>query len=165
MNIRVEEFLKKKQLEATTELIRRQNLHLLELGLYDVEYASDNSFSEAYPDYENGKYCKKKPVEVTPEEYESICKVAPEKSPQAWPNWPVAKILFVFSIAIYVVGFTAGMVSGFKVLDYFVNGVASKEFLWTYLLTYWLAPSFFGSILLGLSEHLRLLDRISKKTI
>ena len=161
MNVRVEEFLKKKQLETTAELIRRQNLHLLELGLYDVEYAPNNCFSEAYPDIEDGRYCKKKPIEVTQEEYESICQVAPIAPPKGWPIWPVDKILFVLSLVIYGAGFIGGIVSGIRVAAYNKSG-AYYTFVWIYALTYWFIASVIGSILLGFSEHLRLLDRISK---
>lgn len=164
MNVRVEEFLKKKQLETATELIRRKNLHLLELGLYDVEYAPDNCFSENYPDIEDGRYCKKKPIEVTQEEYESICQVAPIASPKGWPIWPVDKLLFVLSIVIYGVGFIVGIVSGTKVAGYNESGTY-YTFVWIYALTYWFTAYIFGSILLGFSEHLRLLDKISKNNI
>lgn len=161
MNAKVEKFIEEQQQAEIDREKKRQQAHLIDLGLYDLEYAPDNCFSEEFPYMEDGRYCKKKPIEVTQEEYKSICQVAPITPQKSWPVWPVAKILFVFSLVIYGAGFTAGIVSGIRVSGYLVSGPATYVFLWTNALTYWLAASFFGSILLGFSEHLRLLNKIS----
>lgn len=162
MNSKVEEFIEKRRREELDREKSCQHAHLIELGLYEVEYASENCFSEAFPDMEDGRYCKKKPIEVTQEEYESICQVAPVTPPKNWPVWPVDKILFVLSMILYGVGFIEGIAAGIQVSGYSQSGAAYHTFLWTSVLNYWLAASFFGSILLGISEHLRLLKKISK---
>jgi len=60
------------------------------------------------------------------------------------------------------VGFIEGIASGISVSDYNQSGAAYHTFNRIYALTYWLIASFFGSILLGFSDHLRLLKKISK---
>ncbi|BAK97539.1 hypothetical protein OBV_03410 [Oscillibacter valericigenes Sjm18-20] len=162
MNSKVQNFIEKIQQEELDREKSCQYAHLIELGLYDVEYGPDNCFSEEFPDMEDGRYCKKKPIEVTQEEYESICQVAPVTPPKNWPVWPVDKILFVLSMIMYSVGFIGGIASGTRVSGYNQSGEVYHTFLWTHALTYWLVASFFGSILLGFSEHLRLLKKISK---
>lgn len=162
MNSKVQKFIEKRRQEELDREKSRQHAHLIELGLYDVEYGPDNCFSEEFPDMEDGRYCKKKPIEVTQEEYESICRVAPITPKKGWPIWPVDKILSVLAFFIYGVGFTGGIISGIRVAGYNQGGGAFYTFVWKYALKYWLAACFFGSILLGFSEHLRLLKKISK---
>jgi len=162
MNSRVQNFIEKKRQEELDREKSCQHAHLIELGLYDVEYGPDNCFSEEFPDMEDGRYCKKKPIEVTREEYESICRVVPITPKKGWPIWPVDKILSVLAFFIYGVGFIGGIISGIRVAGYNQSGGAFYAFAWISALTYWLAASFFGSILLGFSEHLRLLKKISK---
>lgn len=69
----------------------------------------------------------------------------PEKG---WSIWPIDKILSVLSFFIYGLGFTEGIISDIRVAGYNQSGLAYHTFVWIYALTYWLAASIFGSILL-----------------
>lgn len=162
MNEKVEQFLAGKRKEASEEELKKRNLHLIELGLYDVEYAEGNTFSREYPEMENGKYCRRTPVAVTDEEYAAICAAVPEKQ-KKWPEWPVAKILFVVALIIYGVGFLAGIVTGVQT-SYFMDGQPYYEFSWLAALSMWLTTLIGGTLLLGFSEHLVLLEKIGEKS-
>ena len=154
MNEKVEAFLREKEQARREEETQSRNQRLLALGLYEMEFAPDNEMSPEYPLFQDGKFCRKVPVEVTDEEYAAICAAdTPEK--KDWPELPVDKILFVLAMVVYFTGLIVGISFGSgQYYESFSLLTASTVLIYAVLI---------GSLFLGLSELLKLLKKIADK--
>lgn len=169
MRKEVEEFLKARESEKETAQSARRRAHLLELGLYRVELLADAlkerggeetaELDQEFQDFEGGERCRKIPLDVTEEEYAAICEKAPEEPQKAgWPVLPVYQILFVLAMLVYAGGFILGISTGYSA-DYYYGG-----FYWLAAVSAWGSAAISGSLLLALSEHVRLMKKLNGET-
>ncbi len=163
MHKKVREFLETKK-QAERELYDEKKREILiELGLYEKDYTDEDGYSDEYPcgeyDQEIGvyRYYKKIPVPVSDEEFEEIKKCSKIQTHQPINN-PVAITLAIIAWLIYIGGFIAGVVFGnVEVGRYY------KEFHFTIALIYWFSALLSGTLLLGFSEIIKLLNDIKNK--
>lgn len=149
MNEKVAKYLEEKREKERKEI-------LIAAGLYEKEYApkSQELPNGEYPRLDttiipNRPY-KAIPIEITDEEYEQVKKYA-VKPPIILPKPNViAKILQGVGICAYVLGLFCGM-------SFQSNGLLS------FAITVWAIAAIGGTILLGLSEIVKLLQNIRDK--
>lgn len=151
MNEKVAKYLEEKREKERKEI-------LIAAGLYEKEYApkSQELPNGEYPRLDttiipNRPY-KAIPIEITDEEYEQIKKYA-VKPPIFLPKPNViAKILLGVGICVYGLGFIGGM-----------QLQSAAEELLSLAIIVWAIAAVGGTILLGLSEIVKLLQNIRDK--
>jgi len=128
--------------------------HLIELGFYTIEYMPEHipqgSTEADYPEFHDGMRCRYVPMDLTEEEYAAVCACCAPQSPKASI---VQKILFVLAIIAYVVGLLLSVYAAATAITFSLF-MALLQFITTgfsYLIL--------GSVLLGLSEIIRLLNK------
>ena len=149
MNEKVAKYLEEKREKERKEI-------LIAAGLYEKEYApkSQELPNGEYPRLDttiipNRPY-KAIPIEITDEEYEQVKKYA-VKPPIFLPKPNlIAKISRGMGVCAYVLGFFCGM-------SFQSNGLLS------FAITVWVMAAIGGTILLGLSETVKLLQNIRDK--
>ncbi|HWQ58507.1 MAG TPA: hypothetical protein VN540_05760 [Clostridia bacterium] len=129
-------------------------LFLIKLGLCDKVYAPDNEPSDEYyaceGEGESLRYFKLVPIEVTPEEYAELRKYNHKPVPRYRNR--VASLLTVLAWIVYVGGFLSGFGQFLSGQTPFA-GIAAG-------LTVWILSFFSGSVMLGLSEAIKLLGGV-----
>lgn len=149
MNAKLEAYLKEKWAEEREE----RELLLIKLGLYEKVYAPDNEPSDEYYDFEGEgetRRCfKRVPIEVTPEEYAELLKYNPKPLPEK-KNHP-ASFMTVLAWINYILGFLIGL------------GLFFGEGGFVAGFTIWLYAFIAGSVMLALSEMIKLLSRVNNK--
>lgn len=162
MHEKVQEFLNKRKEEEKLKFEKIKAKKLIELGLYEKEYAPDNKYSEEYScsewDSSNStKYYKIKPFEVTDEEYEEIKKYSldgyGEVKRDGNSTDVIVKIIKVVAYIVFVVGFISGIVLG--VDEY--GDISGMMIVW------WSLFFIYGIIMLGFAEIIKLLHDIKNK--
>lgn len=154
MNPKLSDYFAQKRLEEK----QARDALLISQGLYEKVYAPNDEWSEEYPENEYDqerqtiRYFKKVAIEVTDEEYEQIKKYA-VKPPIFLPKPNViAKILLGVGICVYGLGFIGGM-----------QLQSAAEELLSLAIIVWAIAAVGGTILLGLSEIVKLLQNIRDK--
>jgi uncharacterized integral membrane protein len=153
VNKEVEEFLNKSRQERGETRREEQKAFLLELGLYRVIPMPENGNLENYPDFDNGKRCRKEPLEVTEEEYAALCDEVEKKTKKDWPVWPVYQLLFVLAIVVWVMGLLLGFSIGGQTIGEY-TGFSVMAAMST-----WITFAVYGAVLLALSEFVRLMKK------
>ena len=165
MNEKVKEFIDAKKAEETKkheeEIKKAQAIRkntLLQLGIYEKVYSPDGKYSEEYPFYEwdekekASKHFKKVLIDVTDEEYEEIKKYTEIKEEEKDKN-PIAFIIRIIGIVVYVIGFIASFILG--VDEY--GDISAMVLVW--MIVFFISGTFY----LGFAEIIQLLDDIKKK--
>lgn len=156
MHEKVAAYLEKKQQEENDRTQTARSARLLELGLYDTVFPPEGADAAEYPDFEDGKRCRRVPVEVSDQEYEAICLAAEADSPALAEKKSragiVAAVLFWIGVIACAMGVIL-MMYAFGMGGGLLAGLSS-------LLIY----AVIGSVLLGLSEIVRALGILSQNT-
>ena len=163
MHEKVKNFLEAREALSRKQKQAERNAHLVELGLYEEVYSGGKEFSEEFPfsDGEGNSY-KRVAVEVTDEEYEKICRYAPETEEKSSFTETLRKALVGVAVLIFIVGGIGGIVLGAETIPVGEYG-SETVFSFATALSYWAAALISGLLFLSLSEILRLLEKISKK--
>ncbi len=115
----VEEYLAKSRIKNAEESNKEKEKRLIELGLFEKEYAPDNQWTSEYPEVEyKGQaqlHYRKKPVEVTDEEYAQILDVS-EHKPKKVQNSGLSTFFEVLGF-LSIIG---GIILGFVLETYLV---------------------------------------------
>ena len=155
----VEVFLAQQEAKKREQALEKRREHLLALGLYQVEEVADDDNGSC--EFQDGKRVRFHPVELTDEEYAAVCAAAPEEKADVrsskWPVPPVCKILYVLAICVYVVGLVQGFSMFGQLSDMFSYGAGLYSV--TAVVMVWLAYAVGGTLLLAVSELLRLLKK------
>lgn len=171
MNKQVQEYIdsKKKELEEIQKEKKQsaKESFLIEEGFCDKVYAPENGdFSKAeyyYSEYDKEKeayfYYKLVPMDISDEDYESMLSAYnavedelddeddDEEENDSKNNMSV--FMIVASVIIYIAGFVGGIVAG--------NNFNRYEFTWWLAFAIWIPTFVYGSLLLGVSEIIKLL--------
>lgn len=152
MSERIEEAIKELNAKKEAEDQKKRAALLMRLDICDREYNPDaRGYTRAYPNWENGKYFKKIPLEVTDEEYAQICELVEEEVPTVKsPN--IVAVLKVFAYIVFFVGFIMGIILGFALDNIIV------------LFSYLIIAGILGTVLFALAEIVSLLSEINSKT-
>lgn len=134
---------------------------LISAGLYEKEYSEKDEYSYEYPEVEwddnnnKSKYFKKIPIQLTNEEYEKFKKIY--YSSALKPTNPIATVLSIIAVIIYVAGFIAGIVIGVEVAEFY------EDFAFGTAFVYWATSLISGTLFLGFAEIIKLLNDIKNK--
>lgn len=168
MNEKVRAFLETKKSEEKIKLEEEKREKLVALGLCDKVYSPNNTYNEEYPlsEWDEGsskyKYFKVIPVEITDEEYEEVKKYT-STSDNSKAN-VIATILMVIAWLIFIGGFFAGITLGnVEVMTDSSYAETDTVFSFAIAISYWAVSLIGGTVLLGFSEIIKLLDAIKKK--
>lgn len=131
---------------------QERDRELIKLGFYEVEYPTENVYSNEYPEMLDGIYYKKVPCEVTDDEYNEILRLHSTKR----RSNKIALLLECFAYLIYVGGFLIGTISASQAFGY-------GDFSIAVAFSSWMTFFIFGTLILGFAEIIKLLDKISKK--
>ena len=155
MNPKLSDYFAQKRLEEK----QARDALLVSQGLYEKVYAPNDEWSEeydeAYPENELDserqtiRYFKKVAIEVTDEEYEQIKKYAFASNSLPETN-DVAKALTFIAYAVYIVGLIAGIIIAAP-MGIVVSVVC------------WIITAISGTMFLGFSEIIKLLQSIKNK--
>lgn len=155
MNPKLSDYFAQKRLEEK----QARDALLVSQGLYEKVYAPNDEWSEeydeAYPENELDserqtiRYFKKVAIEVTDEEYEQVKKYAFASNSLPETN-DVAKVLTFIACAIYIVGIIAGIIIVAPM------GIAVS-------VVCWVITAISGTMFLGFSEIIKLLQSIKNK--
>lgn len=154
MNPKLSDYFAQKRLEEK----QARDALLISQGLYEKVYAPNDEWSEEYPENELDserqtiRYFKKVAIEVTDEEYEKVKKYALKAKVFLPKSNSIAKILQGVGICVYVLGFIGGM-----------QLQSEAEELLSLAIIVWAIAAVGGTILLGLSETVKLLQNIRDK--
>lgn len=164
MNEVIRKFIDAKISEENAKHDAEKSSTLSNLGLYEKIYSPDNKYSAEYPESEldntnTFKYYKKKPIEISDEDYEELKKHLDKGEHKKHKT--IALILTVIAWVIFVVGFVAGMSFANIVVDPYdvMNG---SYFSFSIAFTYWSVSLISGAIILGFAEIIKILDDIKK---
>jgi len=163
MNKKVKEYINKKQ----EEINFNKEQTLINLGLYEKEYRKDNEDYSMYPEVEWDKekqmdiFYRKKAIKVNDDEYEQILSVSNIEDKN---SSKVAIALIIIAWLIYIGGFICGICFGFQEVTYGVYyQYTETEFSFVIALTYWVTSFISGTLFLGFSEIIKLLNSIKSK--
>ena len=130
---------------------------LVEMGLCQREYLPEGTRQtqdvvQEYPYTEGERRYKVAAIPVTDEEWAEICAHADTKSGRR--RNPVSRALWVFGILAYAVGIIQGIwqYQNFEMYGDYITALVQ-------MLILWISAGIQGTLLLGLSEVIRLLDR------
>lgn len=139
---------------------KRKRDFLIEEGLFDKIYEQEEAIHDVdeYPhsDNQNGlnhtRYYKIVPYDVTDEEFDTLLRLhhfsRMSKNKNSQSNG-YATFMIVASVIIYIAGFVGGIVAG--------NNFNRYEFTWWLAFAIWIPTFVYGSLLLGVSEIIKLL--------
>lgn len=177
MNEVVKQYLDKKQAAIVEEKKRLRDEYLIENGLFNKEYIAPGYKVPDDAEYEwdaksgTSNYYKKVAIEVTDEEFEEIKKTVDEynevqgTSYTEAPRNNVATALKVIAWLVYIGGFIAGIALAF--VDESVEGLyrtyLKTVFSFSNAFSYWCIAFGCGTLFLGLSEIINLLNDIKNK--
>ncbi len=168
MHEKVKEFLEAKKAEERKLFEENKQKTLIELGLFEKEYAPDNkytleySFSEWDTETSTNKWYKCVATDVTDEEYAEIIKYSNTKAPST--QNPVATALIVIAWLVFVGGFIAGIALGnVEVVKGSYYPYTDTEFSFAIAFTYWCVALISGTMFLGFAEIIKLLHNIARK--
>lgn len=171
MNKQVQEYInsKKKELEEIQKEKKQsaKESFLIEEGFCNKVYAPESGeFSKSeysYSEYDKEKeayfYYKLVPMDISDEDYESMLSAysavedelddEDDDDEEDIPNNNIAIFMIVASVIIYIAGFVGGIVAG--------NNFNRYEFTWWLAFAIWIPTFVYGSLLLGVSEIIKLL--------
>jgi len=151
MNKIVEDYLVK----LDQKELSNRDAFLIENGFFEKVYSETNEYSSEFPfnDNEQDKFFKKIAIEVTDDEYKKIYNSLEHKEKNS-----VSTLIFIIAIIIYIGGFLAGASLANAPSEYYGN-----TFNISVAIIYWAFAFICGSILLGLSEIIKLLHKIANK--
>lgn len=158
MHEKVKEFLDAKKAEERKEYAEKKQELLIELGLYEKVYSENEEYNNDFPyseyDSENSKtkWYKKEAIAISDEEYEEVKKYSDLKNNDNDEN-PIATILKVIAVIVYIAGFIAS----------FFLGVDRYGDISAMVMVWWIVFFIAGTIYLGFAEIIKLLDAIKKK--
>lgn len=158
MNEKLKEFLDAKKEAEQKKYEEEKQKTLIELGLFEKVYSPDDNYSEEYSCCEwdsansTNKYYKKVTVEITDEEYQEVKKYSDLKNNDNDKN-PIATILKVIAVIVYIAGFIAS----------FFLGVDRYGDISAMVMVWWIVFFISGTIYLGFAEIIQLLEDIKKK--
>ncbi len=162
MDERIKAFLDKKKREIEMKKEKQKEETLISLGLYEKVYSPDgqctNEYSFSEWDENGGKfrYYKKVPFNSSDEEFEEIKKVCKiETAKPATRGNSVATLLSVIAWIIYICGFIIG-------IGIFGRNSNEKGAFLSMLL-YWFVALISGTIMLFLSELIKIFNDIKNK--
>ena len=157
MHDKVKEFIDRKNKENLKRQKERQRQHLIDLGLFEKEYAEGGTRSSKYPiwDQKRNEYCRLVPIEVTDEEYAAICSVDEGVESVRPSENLIVKVLKVVGWIAVIGGFVAGLVLGYDRYD--------EEFVWGVVIVQWFGSIVRGIVFFGLAEVIKLLQAILNK--
>ena len=168
MHEKLKNFLETKKANEKKKSDEQKQKTLIELGLYDKIYSPDNKSSSEFPlsewDYNNSttKFYKKVPIDVTDEEYEEIKKYSTNKTLSE--NNSIATFLNVIACILFVGGFFAGFLFGtIEVEKGYYYTYTDTEFSITIAFICWFISFISGTVFLGFSEIIKLLNDIKRK--
>lgn len=130
----------------------------MDLEICEKVYADKTTYSIDFPYAEcddSGNvinYYKKAPIEVTDEEYEEIKKCSDTQCTKNDEN-PIATILRVIAIIVYITGFIAS----------FFLGVDKYGDISAMVMVWWIVFFISGTFYLGFAEIIKLLNDIKNK--
>jgi len=150
MHEKVKQFIERQEREK----VRRREQHLIKLGLAEKEYSED--WHQDYPHWDSvaKKYYKLVPVDVTDEEYATICSYVKQEEKKSSKKNPVATVSKVIGWVILVGGFLAGLI---------LASLYNYGFDWAIAIGYWEFALLSGIIFLALAEIITLLQQIKTK--
>lgn len=162
MDEQVQDFIRLKK-EA---LEQKKSAQLIAWGLYDKVYAKSDGFSNLFPEVDTStnppRRYKCVPLPVSDEEYRELCALM-EQVPDERPNeyqidpryeepWnKIGLVTRVAAIIVYIVGFFVGIALA-------VPERSADDFSWSVAMVFWLSALVFGTLLLGISEMIHLLN-------
>lgn len=169
MHDKIKEFLDAKKAEERRKFEESKQKTLIELGLFEKEYAPElgeyNPIEYNEWDATTCKWYKKTGyISVTDEEYEEIKKYS-KKDETSLSN-PVAIALTVIAWIIFIGGFIAGIAFGTVEVTrgvYYTYTYTDTEFSFKIALIYWCASFISGTMFLSFAEIIKLLDAIKRK--
>lgn len=158
MNEKLKEFLDAKKDAEKKAYEEKKNKTLLELGLFEKvysekeEYSNDFPYSEYNSENSKTKWYKKEAIAISDEEYEEVKKYSDLKNNDNDKN-PIATILKVIAVIVYIAGFIAS----------FFLGVDRYGDISAMVMVWWIVFFISGTIYLGFAEIIQLLEDIKKK--
>ncbi|MDO4816402.1 MAG: hypothetical protein Q4A83_07375 [Bacillota bacterium] len=160
----VDQYLQQKRAEAARKEYQEKANVLIQEGLVIKDYNPSNIYSDDYPncDWDGpnaGRYYRVFPIAVTDDEYEEIKKYHDSKKTFSSSNG-IANDLKVISIIVYIATFIAGIVLGSTLGD---SIFSDNDFAFGSAFIVWIYGLISGSILLGLSEAVSLLQSLKDK--
>lgn len=167
MNEKLEEYLSIMKAEE----IEQRGQELIKAGLFEKEYADENSDLTEYPevewDAENqwNRYYKKVAIDITDEEYEAFKKAYNSKdNAVVESNNKVATVLTVIAWVVFMAGFIAGIAFGnVEVVKGSLYSYRTTEFSFAVAFSYWAISAISGVLILGFAEVIKLLNAIKNK--
>lgn len=154
----VEKYLEKMSEQQAKDELEKKNKLLINLGLYEKEYSENGEYSKEFTnmkyDTKTGKtlYFRKKPVEVSDEEYAEILKYQKEEEQKNYEKNTVASAFNILAWITFIVGFLTGIVLFFNDEFAFFGGAMC-----------WGASFISGMLFIGVSEIIQLLTDIKNK--
>ena len=153
MHEKVAEYLTRQRQKEQT--VRQKKL--VQMGLCEREYLPEGTKQtqdvvQEYPYTEGERRYKLAAIPVTDEEWEEICAHANAESPRR--RNPASRALWVFGFLAYALGAVQGIWQ-YRNLEMYGDYVMAL----IQMLTLWISAGVQGTLLLGLSEVIRLLDR------
>ena len=151
MNEHVKKFIKKKKEEIAFQNQKEKEKILIEAGLYEKEYVEmDQYLTEGWKyDPEKGKYYREKVFDVSDAEYDEILSLLSYEKNKKQINY-IEIILKVIAWIIYIGGFIIG----------FFYGYDGDGIIFSITFIYWCICFVSGTMFLGFSEIIRLLNEI-----
>lgn len=146
MDARVQDFLNNAKAREGEKQGRDKDALLIALGLYDREYSEKNEYSEEYPEFENGRYYRKKAIPVTDEEYAQIRQTCETAEPKK--RNPMSLALMIIAGIVYAVSFIYGIIAA----------NVFGGFVFSFGLPFWGIGLIAGSVLLGIGCIIEQLD-------
>lgn len=162
MDEQVQDFIKQKK-EA---LEQKKSAQLIAWGLYDKVYAKSEGFSNLFPEVDTStnppRRYKCVPIPVSDEEYRELCTLMeqmPDERPDEYQVDPryeeswnkIGLVTRVAAIIVYIVGFFVGIVLA-------MPERSADDFSWMMAIVFWLSALVLGTLLLGISEIIYLLN-------
>ena len=131
---------------------------LMELGLCQRVYMPEGTkltadMAQEYPHEEDGRRFKVEPVSVTDEEWAAICGAMRQEYGFRRRN-PVCRALWVLGFALYFLGMAAGLLAFLSAARFEYYKLALFQ-----MLGIWFSAAVLGTLVLGQSEIIRLLER------
>lgn len=174
MDERVQAYIESKSKEIRQDYEKEKTDFLIKEGLTEKEYSPVNMESKEYPNYEwvgenePARYYKDVAIDITDEEYEMLReiynKAAHKNGNVLVCENSIAKALFFIAMAIYAIGAIAGLLLGFQEETYGTYFTyTSTEFSLATAVTYWFIAFISGTVFLGFSEIIKLLQDIKNK--
>lgn len=138
------------------------------LGPNDPLEAYDNAESEWDEENQEYVYYAKLPLKLSDEEYESLKRL--EESDRQDSNddgelgYLTGRALQFIAVAIYILGFISGIVSGVTMNFDIFNESVNVNFSWGAALVVWIMTFVSGTVILGFAKVVQLLSAIYRES-